>query len=343
MFNSSKTIESLIHEKVLLGPVSNTGYHTLKCPCCNDYQRRGGFKFDGGMIYYACFNCGLKPAYEEDSGHMSHKFRKVLNDLGIKNAEIDEIINVVFFKEKKVVDESALITLASLKKPVITEVDVKLPPKSTRLGSTGEHTDYQAKLNKYLNDRCIDPSSYPFFFSIEPKLINRVIIPFYRSKKLIYWQARTIVDDRPRYRNCEVPKTSILFNVDQLTSWSDLPIFVTEGVFDALPLNGIATLGGALNDEKLELLSKTRRRLIFIIDRDVIGKKVGEIALAKGWDITFAPEGTDVNRSFQTYGKIWSVYELMKNIPKNKFEANLRLNLNCNYDSRKDHQKYADR
>jgi len=342
VFNTFKTIESLIREKVLLGPISNTGYHTLKCPCCHDYKLRGGFKFEGNLIYYACFNCGLKPIYEEDSGNMSRKFRNVLHNFDIKDAEIDEIVNVAYFKNKKPpVEEGATITLESLKKSVITPIEVKLPPQSIRLGINSENRDYQGKIQDYLRSRCIDPNGYPFYYSLNPKLVNRVIIPFYKSRKLIYWQARSIDDETPRYKNCEIPKTSVLFNMDQLTSWSDLPIFVTEGVFDALPLNGIATLGGALNDEKLELLNRTNRRLIFILDRDVIGKKVGETVLARGWDITFAPEGTDVNKSFRTYGKIWTVYELMKNIPKNEFEARLRINLNCSYDSRKDSKKYG--
>jgi len=340
MFNTSKTVESLIREKVLLGKVSNTGYHTLKCPCCNDYKTRGGFKFENGNVYYACFNCGLKPMYEENVGKMSKKFREVLNAFDIKDSEIDNIVNLAFFKEK--VDEAAPITLESLKKSMtITPAVVKLPPNSVRLGSTPENKDYQNRLSDYLKDRRIDPNGYPFFYSLHPKMMDRVIIPFYRSKNLIYWQARSIIDESPRYHNCEVPKTTVLFNSDQLSAWTDLPLFVTEGVFDALPLNGIATIGSALNDEKLELLNKTKRRLIFVIDRDVNGKKVGEIVLSHGWDITFAPEGTDVNKSIRTYGKIWTVYELMKNIPKTPFEATLRLNLNCSYDSRKDKKKYG--
>ena len=114
MFNTSKTIETLIREKVLLGKVSNTGYHTLKCPCCSDYKARGGFKFEHSIIYYACFNCGLKPMYEENVGKMSKKFIEVLNALDIKDSEIDEIFNLAFFKKK--VDDSAPITLESLKK-----------------------------------------------------------------------------------------------------------------------------------------------------------------------------------------------------------------------------------
>lgn len=330
----SRSLESLIRDKVFLGPVSNTGYHQLKCQCCNDYKVRAGFKFDGGAIHYSCFNCGLKPQYTENSGDISKKMREVLNAFGITNEEIDKVVNVAFFNRS---EESENITLDSLKKTRGTETPAtKLPSKSKRIGKDDSNKELQQDIEKYLTSRFIDPHSYPFYYSENPFYNRRVIIPFYRNKKIIYWQARSIDNDvEPRYLNCEMPKTAVLFNFDQLSSWSDLPLFVCEGVFDALPLNGIATLGSALNDEKIELLSKTKRRLIFIIDRDANGKSVGETAIKHGWDITFAPENHDVNKSIRTYGRLWTIYELMKNIPVDKINAQLALNLNCAKDSRK--------
>lgn len=334
----ARSLESLIHDKIPLGKRSNTGYETVKCASCHDYKPRGGFKFEGDTIYYACFNCGLKPIYIENSGEISGKFRQVLRDFGIESSEIDEIVNVSFFKKPD--EEPDVITLESILKPKVVHIDAKLPKGSIRLGSTQENKTIQENIQNYLKDRCIDPNGYPFYYSLEPKLINRVIIPFYRNRKLIYWQARSIVDENPRYRNCEVPKTSILFNADQLTSWdSSIPLFVVEGVFDALPLNGVATLGSALNDEKLELLNRTSRKLIFVIDKDITGKHVAEIALSKNWNITFAPGDGDVNKAIRNYGKIWTVYELMNRIPKTKIDAEMQIKLNCSYDPRKD-KKY---
>lgn len=333
----ARSLQSLITEKITLGKISNTGYHTIKCECCHDYKMRGGFKFEDGLVYYACFNCGLKPIYTENSGVMSKTFRKVLKDFGITDPEIDGIINLAFYNKKK--DEDPVITLESLKKPKIVEVEVKLPRGSIRLGSTDDNPTIQTSIRDYLKSRHIDPHSYPFYYSLHPKFLNRVIIPFYKNKNLIYWQARSIIGEEPRYRNCEVPKTNIMFNIDQLTSWSaQLPLFVCEGVFDALPIEAIGTLGSALNDEKIELLNRTKRRLIFIIDKDVNGRHMGEIALKNGWDITFSP-GKDVNDSIMKYGMIWTVYELMRNIPKSNLDANLQLKLNCSYDPRKDKNK----
>ena len=338
MFNA-QSLESLIRDKIFLGPISNTGYYQLKCPCCNDYKVRAGFKFDGNSVHYSCFNCGLKPVYFENSGEISKKMREVLIAFNISNDEIDRIVNVAFFNKA---ENGGTITLESLTKSRGTGTpETKLPSKSKRLGTTSSHLDLQHDIEEYLKSRFIDPHSYPFYYSENPFYDRRVIIPFYRNKKIIYWQARSIDSDvEPRYLNCEMPKTAVLFNFDQLQSWSDLPLFVCEGVFDALPLNGIATLGSALNDEKIELLSKTKRRLIFVIDRDANGKMVGEVAIKHNWDITFAPENHDVNKSIKTYGKLWTIYELMKKIPSDKINAQLQLNLNCSKDARKGNNEW---
>ena len=325
----TKTLEQLIREKIFLGPVSNTGYHRLKCECCHDYQPRAGFKFEDNSVFYSCFNCGLKPMYEEDSGKISKKMRSVLNDFGIADEEIDKVINSSFFNKDKKDTESTVITLASMKELDLSTPEIKLPPKSFRLGGL-EHQEIQAPLIKYLKNRAIDVNEYPFWFSLEPRYDQRVIIPFYRNKKIIYWQARTILDDvKPRYDNCSAPKTAVIFNYDQLYSWSKLPLFVTEGVFDAISVNGIALLGSMINENKIEVLSKCKRRLIFVIDPDKTGRSVALKAIEHGWDITFTSGDFDINKSIIKYGRLWTIYNLMKNIPKNKFEAELRVNLLC--------------
>jgi hypothetical protein len=52
-------------------------------------------------------------------------------------------------------------------------------------------------------------------------------------------------------------------------------------------------------------------------------------AIEHGWDITFTSGDFDINKSIIKYGRLWTIYNLMKNIPKNKFEAELRVNLLC--------------
>jgi hypothetical protein len=298
------------------------------CPICGDYKPRGGFLFSENQIGSSCFNCTeANSVYEEFSGKLPFKFRRILNGLGFDDSDIDAVIGSHFFNKSA---EASEITLESLQKINTVAPPTKLPDGTFQIGHDG-FVEQQVPLVEYLIERKIDLDRYKFFFSVEDRFKNRVIIPYYRQGKLIYWQARDITGKaKDRYLNAPVSRDAVMFNIDLLNHLSSLPIFVTEGVFDAIPVNGICILSSKLSDAKRQLLSTTRRRLIFVIDKDANGFKLGTEALERGWDITFAPVGTDdINHSIQRFGISWTVHQLMMHIPKNNSSAQLALNLNC--------------
>lgn len=319
-------LEDLIRENIPL-KLDSRGWEICKCAKCGDYKERGGFKFESGMVIYSCFNCSTKCVYEEFGGSISKRFRSILRQFGIDDSEIVKVVNTAFFKEKK---EDKVITLEKLKKVSTNTPTIKLPPKSFQIGHN-EFIDYQQKLVQYLVDRKIDLDKYPFFFSLEERFMNRIIIPYYRNGNLIFWQARSILpSEKKRYDNAPVAREAIMFNMDLLHQYSPAPLFVTEGVFDAMVINGIALAGSVLNEAKTELLSKTTRRLVFVIDKDKTGKSLAESVLAKGWEIVFSPEGSeDLNESVQRFGLSWTTYQLVQSIPKNNDIARMQINLHC--------------
>lgn len=320
-------LEDLIRDKIPLTVADSRGFHSLKCQCCNDYKVRAGFKFDQGFVIYNCWNCSAKAVYEEFSGNLSKKFRSILNDFGIDDSDISLVINTTFFFKKP---QTEKITLDSLTKINTATPETKLPPKCLPLGHH-EFLDYQEKLISYLIERKVDVLKYPFYFSLEPRFIDRIIIPFYRQGRLIYWQARSInPKEKKRYDNAPVGRDAVMFNFDRLYDYTRGPLLVTEGVFDALMFNGLAILGSSLNEAKIQLLSKSPRRLVFVIDKDRNGRLLAEKVLSLGWDITFCPNGAeDLNKSVQRFGKTWTASQLIKNIPSTPDLAQLAINLNC--------------
>jgi hypothetical protein len=323
---NKRTVASLIETSVPFETIS-TGWFMGRCMLCNDYKPRAGFKMEGGRIGFNCWNCGKTGMYEEFSGEMTRSFRNILIAHGVDSEEIDSTVNSAFFNEK----EPSVISKQSLTKtaPAFAK-PISLPKSFIQLDTNSDQL-YQKKLIKYLTDRKVDVKKYPFYFSLEEKLLNRVIIPFYKNGKLIYWQARSIQPDvQPRYVNASVVRDSIMFNADELMKSSDVPLIVTEGVFDAMMVDGVALLGSKLNDTKLEMLRKSRRRLLFAIDKDKNGKKLADFCLEHGFEIVFVPDSaTDLNNSVQRFGLSWSVYEMMKSIPKDKDAAQLQIKLNC--------------
>lgn len=323
----TETVQSLVEERVAFRPIS-TGWIVGKCPICNDYKERAGFKFEDGNVVYNCWNCSISSVYEENSGTMTKTFRRVLRAFGVDDSEISAIVNSTFFNKKH--SEDKVITLSKITAVNTSTPTIKLPEGALPLGHS-EHLEYQATLVSYLMNRCIDLDKYQFFFSMHPRFKNRIIIPFYRNGNLIYWQARSIdASEKKRYDNAPVGRESVIFNIDELRNHSRIPLFVTEGVFDAMLVDGISILGSKLSPAKMELLSKTHRRLIFVIDKDTNGKHLANTVLSKNWEIAFAPNGADdINHSVQRFGLSWTIYQLMKSIPKNYDESILSININC--------------
>jgi hypothetical protein len=328
MIVDNKKIVDLINESIPFRNNASSGWLVGKCSLCNDYKERAGFKIDGDDVFYNCFNCSTSSSYKHSDGRVSKNFKRVLNSYGIQDGDIDRAIGSGFFLRK---DEPNKITLKDVSGPVLQTPEVKLPPKSFKLGSTDEFAQYQEKLLNYLLSRKIDVFKYPFYFSMEEKYLNRVIVPFYRAGKLIYWQARSIDhSEKQRFLNCPAKRDAVIFNFDRLFDRTPVPLLVSEGIFNALIFNGISLIGSKLNESKIHFLSKTQRRLLFVIDKDANGKSLAYSVLANGWDITFTPGGTkDVNQSAVKYGKIWTAKQLIQNIPKDASEAELMIETYC--------------
>ena len=323
-----KSLESLIRENVALGRKAATGFYALKCRSCNDYKERAGFKFDNGHVGYSCFNCGKTARYEEDSGHISRSMREVLYGWGITAEQIEEVVSSAFFFKKP---ESSKITLESLHRVSTVTPTIELPPQSHELAASLNHLELQEKLITYLEGRCVNLNRYKFYFSLDPKFKDRVIIPFFRGGRLIYWQARSIdKSEKKRYENPSVSRSAVLFNTDELYRHADLPLLVTEGVFDAMIFDGVATLGSKLNEAKIELLRQSPRRIIFVIDKDDNGRHLAEQVLSLGWNITFPPDGaSDINDAVQKFGKCWTAFQLVQAVPRDPASAQLLISLKC--------------
>lgn len=311
MLKRGELLWDLIKDRIhLRAPSGEGGWYSTRCAVCNDHSERCGFKYDGIYTGMSCFNCHSKFRYEEGTGKFSRNLREALDAFGIKEAELQAISATLFFNKAEKTDKE--ITLDSLKKVNLHTPEVSFPSRTFQLGSVG-HDEHQEPLIEYLLGRQVDPLK--FYFSLDPQHLRRILIPYWRGGKLIYWQSRAIDSDvKPRYRNCSASKDAIIYGYDALFTYSEDPLFVSEGAFDAESIDGISILGSSLNAAKIELLHKTRRRIIFVIDRDSNGGDLGEEVIRQGWELTFVdPRAEDVNDSVCRFGKLYTIHSLMKN------------------------------
>lgn len=307
-----KLLRDLVEAHVHLGKEASNGFRGCRCEVCNDRVERAGFKFEGNVVSYHCFNCKQNFDYEEGSTSMPPWVRKTLEAFGISPTEISELVGTSFFVKA---NEPKTITVESMApKIVLFTPEVALPPKSYPIGAP-HNEDMQIPLAEYVLNRGLDPVALNAHFSMDPKFFGRVILPCMRDGKIIYWQARTIGDQKPRYKSPGTGKEAVLWGYDTLRGGNyNHPLFITEGIFDAASIDGIALLGSQLNASKLEILNKSRRRRAVVIDRDDNGGHLGQLALDNGWEITFPPPGCDANQSVQKYGKLFTIWTLIKNM-----------------------------
>jgi hypothetical protein len=313
MLIKERLLWDLITSRIALGPRKPNGWHQVRCNVCNDYQERGGFKLDGDEVRWKCFNCGSRFKFTEHSGKLYSDAKQVLYAFGITSTELDEVLGSSFFARgegRTEISEETLKPKVSLFTP-----EIDLPPKSYPLGSAGNDA-LQNPLIEYMFSRKLDPLKLQTHYSLDPKYLGRIIIPCFRDSKVIFWQARTIFkDEQPRYRSPSVVKEAVLWGYDNIWKSYNQPLFITEGIFDAFHLDGVALLGSELTAAKLEVLNKTKRRKVVVVDRNNNGKMLAEVALKNGWEITFPPEGTsDTNDSVCKHGLIYTMWTLMRGI-----------------------------
>jgi hypothetical protein len=310
MLTNQAYLGDLIRERVILGRLTSTGFYEQKCALCNDHALRSGWKISSEEVFFHCYNCGRRASYTEGTGKFSRWMKELCRANGISDQDLQAISATLFFNKGEKTDKE--ITLDSLKTVNLHTPEVSFPDRTLVLGSAG-HDGHQEPLIEYLLSRGMDPLK--FYFSLDSAHLRRVIIPFFRDGKLIFWQARSIDGAvKPRYKNCGVTKEAVIYGYDRLFEYSDAPLFVTEGAFDAETVQGICILGSSLNAAKIEVLHKTRRRIIFVMDLDSNGGLLRDEVLKQGWEITWVDNRAgDINDSHKKFGKLYTIYSLVKN------------------------------
>jgi hypothetical protein len=241
---------------------------------------------------------------QSEGEKINKKTKAFLLAFGITSEDIQRYENDLFFNPKNMIKSN--------KEEVKLSLDfspIEMPEGSELLSSST--TEWASVAKEYLTMRFGKATDFSRFY-ISLSIEGFVIIPFYFRNKLIYWQARNL-DPSAKFRwlNPVTVKESILFNMDEVEKHSYEPIYLTEGLFDAIPINGVGLLGSTLNDHKIQFLSRSRRDKILILDKDKNGKKLAEKVLSLGWGISILSTSVkDVSESVQKYGVLWTEYDI---------------------------------
>jgi len=310
----SSTINNYLPTKRKATP---SGWISFNAPCCHhnghsiDNRGRGGIKLnDHNEISYHCFNCGFK-CYWHEGRTLTVKFKKFLEWLGIPNAEITAIA-LDLLKIKNTEFKSSLVNI-----PVFSNVDIPNHFIKIDLNTNNEVKNYLLKRNLKLSDT-------NYYFSNNNNFKNRLIIPFYYKNNITGWTARTIKNNKVKYLTNSQP--GFIFGMDWQQHDREFAI-VTEGPIDAIHIQGLSLLGSEISKQQLLLLQALKKEIIIVPDRDISGKKLMKMALDLGLSISMPDwdkEINDVSDAVKKYGRILTLYTIIKYREKNTLKNKLR-------------------
>jgi hypothetical protein len=196
----------------------------------------------------------------------------------------------------------------------------------------------------WLEEDCVDPNFLEVMVYLESRgdelwdvdnyfwtpdttrnLNRRVIIPFWWEGDLVGWSCRTI-DDKvmPRYYS-EVQPHYIFNTQIQEPDWNYL--FVNEGPFDGLAINGVSMLGDKVTAEQTQWLKDQRKEIIVVPDRTNQGGRLVDVAIANNWHVTFPSWDRDVKDAadaVKKYGRLYTVWSIIDSRTQDKLEINVK-------------------
>jgi hypothetical protein len=299
---------------------SPSGWISFNAVCCHhngdspDRRQRGGIKANEQGWSYHCFNCGYTASFIIGRS-LSYKARKLLAWLGMQEREID-LINLESLRHKSIngiLEDRQQV--ANILQGIQFE-ERELPPGSEFL------TDNFSVQWNYLQSRCV-PADFPFMVQAMAKRAG-VIVPFTHNNKIVGSTIRFLDDRNPRYLNDMQP--GYVFGTDlQHSDWTH--VIVTEGIFDALSIGGLALMHNTVNDAQARLIRKLGREVTVVPDQDRAGLDLIDRAIELGWAVSIPNwdhDVKDVNDAVKKYGRLGTLLTIMQARETSRIKIELR-------------------
>lgn len=319
---------TIVHETVLshLPPNTNRGspWSRFNCPLCTsqgqsraDTKKRGNICIENHEIVYSCFNCGYKAKWKTGE-QLTKKFQHLLEKLNVSQDQIGKI-QINLLENNPIVGQQNQIKANWDSFP-----EMALPDQAIKLDQALEQYPENQDLLEvcsYLISRgpSILPYDYYWTPSTKMDMNHRLIIPYFYKKKIVGWSARyansQVSKNTPRYYNSKCD-SGFIFNNQVFDIKTRKYVIVTEGAFDAIAANGVATLGSRLNNEQVQWILASGQTPIVLPDRTKSNQTMIDVALRLGWYVSFPNWHSKIKDAAQAcleYGQLFVIKSILEN------------------------------
>ena len=298
---------------------SGSGWISFNAPCCvhngdtADRRGRGGIKLSEQGWSYHCFNCGYTASFILGR-NIGFKARRLLEWIGVAENDINQInlesmrhrsVEGMIEDRQRVWNNTAPIEFKEADLPDF--VDFVTPATAEQWA--------------YLRSRHV-PIDYPVMVAATARA--GVVVPFTYRNQVVGSTVRFLDDRNPRYIN-DMPK-GYVFGIDlQQADWQH--VIVTEGIFDALSISGLAVMHNEISDDQARLIRSLGRNVIAVPDQDSAGVELIDRAVELGWAVSIPdwPTGVkDINDAVKLWGKLTTLLTIMQSSESSKIKIELR-------------------
>ena len=306
---------------------SPSGWTSFNAHCCQhrghspDTRKRAGIRFDGDGVIYNCFNCKFTTGWQPGST-IGEKMKTLCRWLGASEDTIKELVFEAMRTEgddyrpehQEIKLEFTDKQLPEGAMPLLEWLDAKL---------TTEEEQKLVEVVEYVVSRGYDPTSENFYWSPAPGYVDRVIIPFRWQGRIVGNTARKVTAGKPKYLSDQHPH--FVFNFDQQKE-NQKYIFVCEGPFDALAIDGVALLTNEIAEQQSRIINSLGAEVIVIPDQDRAGLVLYDRAAELGWSVAIPnwdADVKDVADAVYRYGKLFVLVDAIKTAQQGQIKINM--------------------
>ena len=301
---------------------TSSGWLSGNGPCCvhngesQDKRGRGGLLSSSEGWSYSCFNCNFTASFILGR-NLSVKARKLLSWLYVPQEEIERI-NLESLKHRSITGllDDRQRTAAAIQGIQFDERDI---------GGVEFVTAHHIEVWKYLRQR-LAPLDYPYMIKSSDGVHwtrPHVMIPFTYDNVIVGSTTRFIDGKQPVWINDFQP--GYVFGTDlQHADWQH--VIVTEGIFDALSISGLALMHNTVSDSQARLIRNLGKEITVVPDQDRAGMELVDRAIELGWAVSMPAwsDCKDVNDAVIKYGRLATLLTIMQSRETSRIKIELR-------------------
>jgi hypothetical protein len=269
--------------------------------------------FSEGVVYN-CFNCKYTASWQPGRT-LTEKFKNLCRWLGADDNQVKELVFEALKTESTEYEPEHFVEKVKFTKkelpegalPLVEWLDAELD---------AEQEQQLISVVEYVVGRGYDPIGGNFYWSPMPGFADRVVIPFLYEGVVVGSTARKVKEGRPKYLSDQHP--FFVFNIDAQDPLNKY-VFVCEGPFDALAVDGVALLTNEISQQQAHIINGLGKEVIVIPDQDKAGLALINQAVDYDWSVAFPNWSDDVKDcadAVKKYGKLFVVVDIIETAQK---------------------------